>query len=273
MLEKDLDVNGATSIQVPDVRIAMAAISEIFYASPSKKLRVIGVTGTNGKTTTAYLIEAIISAHNKKTGLLGTIKYKINGDSLPVLATTPEAPDLQRLLSKMVARKVKYAIMEVSSHALELNRVSGCDFDIAVMTNITGDHYDFHQNKERYLFAKAKLFSQLGGSFLKGPLPRFAVLNRDDPYFEYLLRQTTVQSISYGIKNPADVEAKNIEVREDGINFLLFLGKRGDFINLTGYFNLYNALATASVALEGVPLSTIRSPCRVQGTGALSALT
>lgn len=261
VLEKDLDINGATKILVPDVRIAMSAISEIFYASPSKKLRVVGVTGTNGKTTTTHLIEAIISAHNKKTGLLGTIKYKINGDSLPVLATTPEAPDLQRMLSKMVDQKVTYAIMEVSSHALELNRVSGCDFDIAVMTNITGDHYDFHQTRERYLFAKAKLFSQLGGSFLKGPLPRFAVLNRDDPHFEYLLRQTTVQPISYGIKNPADVEAKNVEVREDGINFLLCSPWGTDEIslNLTGYFNLYNALAAVSVALlERIPLSTIK---------------
>ena len=96
----------------------MAAISEIFYDFPSRKLRVIGVTGTNGKTTTTHLIEAILSAHNEKTGLLGTIKYKINGDSLPVLATTPEAPDLQRMLRKMADRKVKYAIMEVSSHAL-----------------------------------------------------------------------------------------------------------------------------------------------------------
>jgi UDP-N-acetylmuramoyl-L-alanyl-D-glutamate--2,6-diaminopimelate ligase len=262
VMEKDLDIFGATKILVSNVRIAMAAISEVFYDSPSGKLRVIGVTGTNGKTTTTHLIEAILSAHNEKTGLLGTIKYKINGDSLPVLATTPEAPDLQRMLRKMADRKVTYAIMEVSSHALELNRVSGCDFDIAVMTNITGDHYDFHKTQERYLSAKAKLFSQLGGSFLKGSLPRFAVLNRDDPQFEYLLRHSTVQSISYGIRNPADVEAKNIEVKEDGISFLLCSpwGTEEIVLNLTGYFNLYNALAAASVALaEGVPLSTIKA--------------
>ncbi|MGI6328438.1 MAG: UDP-N-acetylmuramoyl-L-alanyl-D-glutamate--2,6-diaminopimelate ligase [Dethiobacteria bacterium] len=261
VMEKDLDIFGATKILVSNVRIAMAAISEVFYDSPSGKLRVIGVTGTNGKTTTTHLIEAILSAHNEKTGLLGTIKYKINGDSLPVLATTPEAPDLQRMLRKMADRKVTYAIMEVSSHALELNRVSGCDFDIAVMTNITGDHYDFHKTQERYLSAKAKLFSQLGGSFLKGPLPRFAVLNRDDPHFEYLFRHSTVQSISYGIRNPADVEAKSIEVKEDGISFLLCSpwGTEEIVLNLTGYFNLYNALAAATVALiEGVSLSTIK---------------
>jgi UDP-N-acetylmuramoyl-L-alanyl-D-glutamate--2,6-diaminopimelate ligase len=167
ILEKDRDVMGAVKVLVPNVRMAMAAIAELYYDSPSKKLRLVGVTGTNGKTTTAHLIEAIMGTQDKKTGLLGTIKYKIGGESLPVLATTPEAPDLQKILRLMVDRDVSYAVMEVSSHALELNRVSGCDFDLAVLTNVTDDHLDFHQTMERYLSAKGKLFSQLGGSFLK----------------------------------------------------------------------------------------------------------
>lgn len=262
ILEKDRDVKGAVKVLVPNVRIAMSAIAELYYDSPSKRLRLVGVTGTNGKTTTTHLIEAIMGTQEKKTGLLGTIKYKIGGESLPVLATTPEAPDLQKILRLMVDRDVSYAVMEVSSHALELNRVSGCDFDLAVLTNVTDDHLDFHQTLERYLSAKGKLFSQLGGSFLKDGSPRFAVLNRDDPNYQYFYRQTTVQSISYGIKERAEIRAEKIEVSGDGVRYELISpwGKEHFSLKLAGYFNIYNALAATSVALlEGVPVEIIKN--------------
>ncbi|MGI6308863.1 MAG: UDP-N-acetylmuramoyl-L-alanyl-D-glutamate--2,6-diaminopimelate ligase [Dethiobacteria bacterium] len=260
-LEKDRKVQGAVKILVPNVRMAMAAVSQLFYDSPATKLRLIGVTGTNGKTTTTYLIEAIMAAQNYKTGLLGTIKYKIGRESFPVLATTPEAPDLQKALHLMVVNGVRYAIMEVSSHALELNRVSGCDFNFAVLTNVTDDHLDFHQTHTRYLAAKGKFFSQLGGSFIKGSRPRFAVLNRDDANYGYFSRLATAQSVSYGIKNPADIQAKKIEVKGTGVNYRLISpwGEADFSLQLTGYFNIYNALAATSVALlEGVDLLAIK---------------
>jgi len=261
VLEKDRDVRGATKILVSDVRVAMAAVSELFFDSPSQKLKLIGVTGTNGKTTTTHLLETILAAQNYTTGLLGTVKYKIGAETMPVTATTPEAPDLQKMLRIMVDRGVSHAVMEVSSHALELNRVSGCDFDTAVLTNVTGDHLDFHQTNERYLSAKGKLFSQLGGSFVKGAARRFAVLNRDDANYEYFLRQSTVQSLSYGIRGDAQVRAEDIEVAGEGVKYRLVSpwGKGYFALRLTGYFNIYNALAATSVALlEGVSLSAIK---------------
>ncbi|RJX29028.1 MAG: UDP-N-acetylmuramoyl-L-alanyl-D-glutamate--2,6-diaminopimelate ligase [Dethiobacter sp.] len=261
VLEKEREVRGAAKILVSSVRAAMAAISQIFFDSPSQRLRLIGVTGTNGKTTTTYLIEAVMAAQNYKTGLLGTVKYKVGSENLPVMATTPEAPDLQKMLRIMVDSGVSFAVMEVSSHALELNRVSGCDFDTVVLTNVTEDHLDFHQTYERYLAAKGKLFSQPGGSFLKGTTPRFTVLNRDDTNYEYFLRQSTVQSVSYGIKNHAEVQAQNIEVTGDGVKYRVVSpwGEEYFSLRLTGYFNIYNTLAATSVALlEGVPLQAIK---------------
>ncbi|NMB41225.1 MAG: UDP-N-acetylmuramoyl-L-alanyl-D-glutamate--2,6-diaminopimelate ligase [Firmicutes bacterium] len=261
-LEKEQNVQGATKILVPDVRIAMAAVSELFFDSPSQRLRVIGVTGTNGKTTTTYLLEAIMAAQNYKTGLMGTIKYKIGKEGLPVTATTPEAPELQKLLRDMVNEGVYYAILEVSSHAMELNRVSGCDFDMAILTNVTSDHLDFHRTPERYLSAKGKLFSQLGGSFRKNAVPRFSVINKDDVSYGYFKRQSTVQSLSYGIKSRADVRAKDIEVTGSGVKFRLVSpwGEDHLSLNLMGHFNIYNALAAASAALlEGIPLTAVKT--------------
>ncbi|MGI5822537.1 MAG: UDP-N-acetylmuramoyl-L-alanyl-D-glutamate--2,6-diaminopimelate ligase [Dethiobacteria bacterium] len=260
-LEKERAVRGAVKVLVPNVRLAMAAVSQFFYDSPASKLRLIGVTGTNGKTTTTYLIEAIMAAQNYKTGLLGTIKYQIGPEIFPVLATTPEAPDLQKALRLMVEKEVAYAIMEVSSHALELNRVAGCDFDYAVLTNVTDDHLDFHQTHARYLAAKKKFFSQMGGSFFKGSQPRFAVLNRDDIHYSSFFRQVTTQSVSYGIKNPADIRAEKIKLKSRGVHYKLVSpwGKADFSLQLNGYFNIYNALAATAVALlEGVDLLAIK---------------
>ncbi len=261
VLEKDRAVAGAVKILVPSVRPAMAAFSQLYYGNPSERLRLIGVTGTNGKTTTTHLIEAILASRRAKTGLLGTIKYQVGQESLPVLATTPEAPDLQRILLTMTEKDVQYAVMEVSSHALELNRVSGCDFDIAVLTNVTEDHLDFHQEFERYLSAKGKLFSQLGGSFVKQALPRYAVINADDSSASYFMRQTTVQWVTYGISEPAEVTATDLVVRNEGVSFSLHSpwGDEHFSLKLTGKFSVYNALAAITVGLlEGVSLQNIK---------------
>jgi len=268
-VEEDRQVRGATKILVPDVRTAMAIVSDVFFDSPSQKLKLIGVTGTNGKTTTTHLLERIFSAQNFKTGLLGTIKYKVGSESLPVMATTPEAPDLQKMLKIMVDKGVNYAVMEVSSHALELNRVSGCDFNAAVLTNVTDDHLDFHQTYERYLSAKGKLFSLIGGSFHKGSERRIVVLNRDDANYDFFRRQSAVQWLSYGIKKEAEVRAEDIAVTGEGVRFRLISpwGEEKFNLKLTGYFNIYNALAASSVALwEGIPLESIKAALEeVQG--------
>jgi UDP-N-acetylmuramoyl-L-alanyl-D-glutamate--2,6-diaminopimelate ligase len=261
VLQREKEVKGAVKIMVPDVRVAMAVLSEIFYDSPSQKLRLIGITGTNGKTTTAHLIETILASQNHTTGILGTIKYKIGQERFPVLATTPEAPDLQKMFNHMVQKGIEYAVIEVSSHALELNRVAGSDFDIAVLTNVTEDHLDFHLTFEKYLNSKGKLFSQLGGSCLKGTAPRYAVLNCDDPHYSYFYRQATVQTISYGLEEPAEIKAGNVIVKEEGVCYELSTpwGKEEFDLKLAGYFSVYNALAATAVALlEGIPISKIK---------------
>ncbi|HHU76656.1 MAG TPA: UDP-N-acetylmuramoyl-L-alanyl-D-glutamate--2,6-diaminopimelate ligase [Firmicutes bacterium] len=261
VLEKDRDVRGVTKVVVPSVRAALPIISQQFFASPSAQLRLIGVTGTNGKTTVTHLLEAIFSGQGWKTGMLGTIKYMIGGEHFPTPATTPEAPDLQKILRHMVNSGATHGVMEVSSHALELGRVSGCDFDMAVLTNITGDHLDFHKTFERYLAAKGKLFSQLGGNFFKGSRPRFAVLNGDDPYYDYFLRQNTVQALSYGIDSPAEIRATDVAMNDSGVRYMLETpwGQETFSLQLVGKFNIYNALAATAVALlEKIPLSSIK---------------
>ena len=261
VLEQDREVRGAVKIQVPSVRQAMALAAELFYGSPSQRLRLIGVTGTNGKTTTTYLIDEILQAWGKKTALLGTIKYRIGRETLPVLATTPEAPDLQKMLRTMCDQDISYAVMEVSSHSLEQHRVSGCDFNTAVLTNITEDHLDFHQSLDRYLAAKGKLFTQLGGSFWKGNAPRYAVVNRDDPHYEYFLRQATTQVISYGLQDGADVRACEINIKSEGVSYRLISpwGNECFTLKMTGVFSVYNALAATTAALlEGIDLPLIK---------------
>lgn len=261
VMEEDREVEGSVKILVPSVRVAMALSAELFYGSPTRHLRLIGVTGTNGKTTTTHLIDEILQAWGKKSALLGTIKYRIGTETLPALATTPEAPDLQKMLRLMCDRGVEYGVMEVSSHSLEQHRVSGCDFNTAVLTNITEDHLDFHQNFERYLAAKGKLFSQLGGSFWKENAPRFAVINRDDRHAQYFIKQATVQTVCYGVYEGADVQAQQIEIKSEGVSYDLTSpwGSLRLNLKMTGMFSVYNTLAAITTALlEGVELQQIK---------------
>ena len=187
------------TIQVTNGRRALARMSTTFYGYPAQKLKVIGVTGTNGKTTTTYLIENILSHAGYKTGLIGTIAYKINGRVYPAGRTTPESVQLQSLLREMVDNGVQHVVIEVSSHALALERVTGCEFDVAVFTNITQDHFDFHGTFENYLETKTKLFSCLGQG---GKTHPFAVINVDDPSSEYILKHVprAATVITYGLE-------------------------------------------------------------------------
>lgn len=150
-------------VKVVSVRQAMGAIAAILYDRPSERLELIGVTGTNGKTTITYLIEKIAAKQKQKVGIIGTLGARIDGRDIPGERTTPEAIEVQKLLGAMVAEKVSVAVMEVSSHALDLGRVAGCEFDVGIFTNLTQDHLDYHKTMEEYLNAKAKLFSSLKG--------------------------------------------------------------------------------------------------------------
>lgn len=232
-------------ILVEDSRLALAQISSAFYGHPSEKLTLIGVTGTNGKTTTTNLIAKIIEDQGYKTGLVGTNHNRIGETILPVSRTTPEASDLQALFAQMVENGVQYAIMEVSSHALELSRVAGCEFDVAVFTNLTQDHLDYHKTMENYCKAKTLLFGMLDKSKRKEGVEKTAVINIDDPWSAQFMVATAVPLITYGIDKEASWRAEQVEIHSDGASFL-FDGMPVK-LHLTGKFNVYNVLAALSV--------------------------
>lgn len=248
----------AAWVRVSDSRLALGLLAARFYDFPAEKLKMIGVTGTNGKTTTTHLISAVYRAAGMKTGLIGTINNRIGERVLPVEHTTPESLDLQRLLAEMVAEKVSVAVMEVSSHALALHRVAGCSFDAGVFTNITRDHLDFHRNFEDYLEAKSLLFRSLGASGDRRP--GVAVVNADDPRARSIIAATGAQVVTYAVNNRADVRAEDIRITPRGVSFAVCSpwGGRRVALKLTGLFNVYNALAAvATGGAMGLPLELI----------------
>jgi len=206
----------AMTVFVDDTREALAKCSSKFYGDPSASMKLIGITGTNGKTTTAYLVERIFRENGLATGLIGTVENHISGRVEPVVRTTPESLDLQRLFRRMVENGVSLTAMEVSSHALELHRVDGCDFDTVVFTNLTQDHLDFHLSLEEYFGAKRRLFED--GEF---GTSRVALVNSDDQFGRRLLSETKLERMSFGIGEEADVRAVDVEVSEKGNRFLI----------------------------------------------------
>ncbi len=257
--EKDLDVSATVAV-VPDTRRAMAIVADLFFESPTQELKLIGVTGTNGKTTTTHLIDKILSDQKKKTGLIGTIHMRIGDVYEEIKNTTPDVLELQHSFRRMREIETEYAIIEASSHALDMGRVRGCDFHIAVFTNLTQDHLDYHKTMENYLFAKSLLFSQLGNRYEHQAM-KTAVLNADDPASEVFRRVTSARVITYGIENKADVSAVHIRMTGRGTSFTVhtFVGTIDLNLQLMGKFNVYNALAAIATALaEGVPLRDIK---------------
>ncbi len=229
-------------VKVASVRQAMGPIAAVIYGCPSERLELIGVTGTNGKTTITYLIEKIASHQKQKAGIIGTLGARIDGREIPGDRTTPEAIEVQNLLGEMVSEGVSVAVMEVSSHALDLGRVAGCEFDVGIFTNLTQDHLDYHKTMEEYLNAKSKLFANLKGE----KQPKFSILNGDDPAFLKLSKVSSAPVVSYGIHNQeADYRAENVQVTADGVRFKVrFEGKIQDITYATpGFFSVYNALA------------------------------
>ena len=234
-----------SALIVPDMLNALAVIVPYFYDYPSRKMRVVGITGTNGKTTTTYLLREIFSRAGFKVGLIGTIQILIGEKIFPVRNTTPNVIDLQKILADMLNEKVQVVVMEVSSHALAEHRVAGVEFDTAIFTNLTQDHLDFHGTMENYLRAKTKLFDMVSRRGRKQN--KTAIVNVDDAAAEEILRHCLCKKISYGVKNSADLQASEISLRADGMNF-----KIGDAMNLslhlTGLFNVYNVLAAVGAA-------------------------
>ena len=251
----------APCVRVPEVRLALAIISDLYFQHPSGKLRLMGVTGTNGKTTTTHLINALLTKNNYKTGLLGTISYQVGEENFSVKATTPEANDLQEMLQYMTLKEVSHAVLEVSSHALTWHRVSGCDFDVAVLTNVTSDHLDFHGDFSSYLSAKSSLFSRMGGEFLSQGKPRVAVINKDDPSATFIANASPGQVVFYGQDANCDVRATDLVVDREKTRFKVetFSGEIQLNLDLRGTFNVYNALAAVTVGLiEGIDLASIK---------------
>lgn len=236
-------------ITVPNVRAAMAGISAAFYGEPASKLKLVGITGTNGKTTTSYLVEGILKEAGLNPGVIGTINYRFAGKTLHAPNTTPESMDLQRLLGEMVKNKVKAVVMEVSSHALHQERVGGCIFDAGVFTNLTQDHLDYHVNMERYLEAKARLFTD----FMN--VNNAAVINMDDPAGVDLSRRAVGRVIGYGKTGKGiggeAIYPKDVTLGVGGIEGLIATPLGDIKINskLMGEFNLYNILAAVGAGV------------------------
>lgn len=258
--ERELDLS-IPVIVVKNSSKALAIAANIYYENPTKELDLIGVTGTNGKTTVTYLLDEIFQQYNQVTGLIGTIQMKIGSEKFDVKNTTPDALFLQKNFRQMVDKKVKTAFMEVSSHALDLGRTHGCDFDIAIFTNLTQDHLDYHSSMEEYLHTKSLLFAQLGNSYHTGK-PKYAVINLDDTTSEYLMKSTAQHVVTYGINDEnADVLAKNIVLDANGSKFTIETNETQINISskLMGKFSIYNMLAaTAAAICAGVPTNIIK---------------
>lgn len=255
-VERPLPVD-VPQIVVSDARRSMGRISGAFFGSPAEGLVLFGVTGTNGKTTTAFLVESILRAEGRTTGLIGTIETRIGKRVKAGVRTTPESLDLQRLFAEMRAEGVDSVAMEVTSHALVLHRVEGVRFQAAAFTNLSQDHLDFHSDMEDYFAAKASLF-ELARS------ERGAV-NTDDPYGRRLMEIADVPCVSFGTTPDADIRAADVRFTPTGTSFRIETSK-GDIAvasSLIGAFNVSNCLAAAAAALQaGVGLDAIESGLR-----------
>lgn len=244
-------ISDSRILKVKDCRKLMAILSSSFYGSPSKNMKMIGVTGTNGKTTVTNLINFVLQSSGKKTGLIGTNGNYINKRFLKTGHTTPESVELNRLLKEMNDEEVEYVIMEVSSHSLVLNRVFGLDFDIAVFTNITREHLDFHGNMESYFEAKKILFDSMKRVSRKGLIPA-VIYNCNDELGAKIVSKSEAERISYGF-GCGTFCAKNPEMDFNGMSFDVLVPRNGENLDklrirtkLTGKFNIHNILAAVA---------------------------
>ncbi|KAB2843636.1 MAG: UDP-N-acetylmuramoyl-L-alanyl-D-glutamate--2,6-diaminopimelate ligase [Melioribacteraceae bacterium] len=262
---------GIVKILVADSRKALAEISNSFYGDPSKKIKLVAVTGTKGKTTTTYYIKNIFDNAGYKSGLIGTNKNIVGDKIYTTKLTTPESNVINELMNEMVKEGCEYCVMEVSSHSLDLKRVYGLDFDAAVFTNITSDHLDYHVNFENYLSAKKILFDELKKDAA-------AIVNKDDRNWKELIKNTKANIKGYAFENDAEIKIKNIEYDLSGTSFEIEYVNKSYSINtkLIGMFNAYNATAAfgacvklgidANVVIEGIK-NTPQVPGRFEVVG------
>jgi len=244
----------AAWIQVFDTREGIALCAANFYGHPSEKMKVVGVTGTKGKTTITYILESILREAGGAPGVIGTITHRGPGFELEAKRTTPEAPDLQGMLKDMLDRGVTHCLIEVSSHALDMKRVWGISFDVAVFTNLSGEHLDYHQTLEEYFAAKKKLFTLNGKK-------RTAVVNQDDPWGKRLVAELPMTTITYGLEPEALVRGERFRTNGAGIEALVRYPGGQTIItsSLSGRHNLSNILAAFAVALSlNVPPPAIK---------------
>ncbi len=236
-------------VRVRDAREALSALSVKFYNEPYKDINLTGITGTNGKTTTSYLLEAILLAAGKRPGIIGTINYRLPGQTLDAPVTTPESLDLMRILRNMADGGVTDVVMEVSSHALDQGRVRDCPFRTAIFTNFSRDHLDYHRSMEAYFETKSLLFQNLK-KWGPGNITR-AVINSDDPKAKELTSLIKVPVVTYGLERDCDVSAEDIRMTRAGLTAKLICpaGKAEIKSRLIGDFNIYNILAAAAAAL------------------------
>jgi len=242
-------------VQVHDEREALACLAANFYCHPTTELQLIGITGTNGKTTTAYIVESVLRAAGHMAAVLGTIEYRGPGIHYAAERTTPESPDLQDFFRRVADAGWRYAVMEVSSHAIELKRASGLRFDVAVFTNLSRDHLDFHGDMRSYFAQKKKLFQGLNGI-----TPRVLVLNHDDPHYRDLRSIDPTRVISYGMESAADIYPLEHDFRWGGTDAIYKtpMGNMEIHSTLVGTPNLYNIGAAIGVAAAlGIPADAV----------------
>ncbi|MFL0246741.1 UDP-N-acetylmuramoyl-L-alanyl-D-glutamate--2,6-diaminopimelate ligase [Candidatus Clostridium stratigraminis] len=244
-------LSGYTVVKVEDSREALAVASSNFYGEPSKKLRMIGITGTNGKTTSTFMMKAILEEAGYKVGLIGTVANYIGDTKLASHRTTPESLELHKFLKEMVENDVTYCVMEVSSHSLALSRVYGIEFSVGIFTNLTQDHLDFHKTFDNYYNSKLILFKN----------SRVSIINYDDDYGLRIIKDISSPKITYGLNNSCTVTAGNINMRSNGTDFLMKY-KDKDInvsLNIPGRYNIYNALGSAAACLySGVSLLDVK---------------
>ena len=234
-------------LEVEHGRHALAIAGRNFYGKPDERLGVTAITGTNGKTTTTYLIDSILRAAGKTTAMIGTIEYHLAGKVMPAVNTTPESLDILRIFDELIRAGGTHASMEVSSHALALGRVYGFRFHTAVFTNLTRDHLDFHETMENYFAAKHLLFEGHGGR-----APRFAILNRDDEYARRIKPAAGVETQWYGLGPDSGIRARHIDSSFKGLKFEIQADKLRIPMDsrLIGKINVYNILAAVGAGLS-----------------------
>ncbi|MBN1274550.1 MAG: UDP-N-acetylmuramoyl-L-alanyl-D-glutamate--2,6-diaminopimelate ligase [Candidatus Aminicenantes bacterium] len=242
-------------VRTDDPRFAMALASAVFFEHPSRELKVVGITGTKGKTTTTFILEKILQKAGLFPGVIGTISYRGPGWTAEAKRTTPESPDIQKMMRIWADNGATHCLLEVSSHSLELKRVIGIEFDVTVFTNLSGEHLDYHHSMEKYFLAKKKLFE------LKGR-KRMAVINSDDPWGKKLIQEIKMGIITFGLEQGALIRAEQHTLKKDGIE--IRLKYPGGFLNLSssllGLPNLYNIMAATAAALTlNISLSAIEA--------------